>query len=60
MPDDLSAFLAQLLSDRLFHLCFSLPYSRFIETEADEFGIKLAARVNFKQNLKLNLIKIKK
>jgi Zn-dependent protease with chaperone function len=45
MPSDSAAALTQLLSERLFNICFNLPYSRFIENEADEFGLLLSARV---------------
>ena len=45
MPNDSAAALTYLLSGRLFNICFNLPYSRFIETEADEFGLLLSARV---------------
>jgi Zn-dependent protease with chaperone function len=49
IPSDMAASLTQLLSDRIFNICFLLPYSRFIETEADELGIQLTARVRPKK-----------
>jgi Zn-dependent protease with chaperone function len=45
-PNDTAAGLTQLLMEDLFKICFELPYSRFCETEADEFGLLLTARVN--------------
>lgn len=45
IPTDSFALLYHILTERLFKLCFTLPYSRFLEQEADEIGVQLAARV---------------
>ncbi len=46
MPSDAASFTIQTLTEELLELTFTLPYSRKLETEADEFGIMIAARVN--------------
>ena len=48
IPSDMAAGLTQLLSERIYNICFLLPYSRFIEIEADELGLQLAARVRLR------------
>lgn len=45
LPSDLTAILTQYLADKFLKFVFELPYSRYLEKEADEVGLTLAARV---------------
>jgi Zn-dependent protease with chaperone function len=47
LPSDLTAILTQYLADKFLKFVFELPYSRYLEKEADEVGLTLAARVSF-------------
>ena len=46
LPSDLTAILTQYLADKFLKFVFELPYSRYLEKEADEVGLTLAARVS--------------
>lgn len=43
---DLAAAVTHLIAERLVNVIYKLPYSRILENEADEVGIKLAAKVH--------------
>ena len=47
LPNDLIAFVADWLFDKISHLLLELPYSRNMETEADIVGIELASKACF-------------
>lgn len=42
---DIAAIIIHMLTERVLNVMYNLPYSRSLETEADEVGIKLAAKV---------------
>ena len=41
LPSDITAVVSQVIVDRFLKLAFDMPYSRFLETEADYVGLKL-------------------
>lgn len=43
---DLAALVIHSIGERLVNVIYKLPYSRTLENEADEVGIKLAAKVS--------------
>jgi Zn-dependent protease with chaperone function len=43
-PTDITAALAHFLMTKLTNLTIDLPYSRTLETEADEVGLQIAAK----------------
>ena len=47
LPSDVLAFAASLIQSSIEDLIITLPYSRKLEKEADEVGLKLAARACF-------------
>ncbi|XP_070563723.1 metalloendopeptidase OMA1, mitochondrial-like [Ptychodera flava] len=47
LPNDGIALVAQWFKNRVIQLLLSMPYSRQLETEADEVGLLLAARACF-------------
>ncbi|CAH1773544.1 unnamed protein product [Owenia fusiformis] len=44
MPTDGIALVTQWFYNKVIHLMFSLPFSRMMETEADEIGLQLCAK----------------
>lgn len=47
LPSDITALISQYIADKFLKFLFQLPYSRQLESEADEVGIMLAARACF-------------
>lgn len=47
LPSDITALITQYIADKFLKFIFQLPYSRQLESEADEVGIMLAARACF-------------
>lgn len=43
---DLAAAIIHIIGERIVNIMYKLPYSRVLENEADEVGLKLAAKVN--------------
>jgi hypothetical protein len=41
LPSDITAIVSQVVVDRFLELAFDMPYSRFLEMEADYVGLKL-------------------
>ncbi|XP_011863450.1 PREDICTED: metalloendopeptidase OMA1, mitochondrial-like [Vollenhovia emeryi] len=41
---DLTAGIIQIIGERIVNIVYNLPYSRVLENEADEVGLKLAAK----------------
>lgn len=42
---DVMAFIIHMIGERIINIMYNLPYSRVLENEADEVGLKLAAKV---------------
>jgi len=42
---DVTAFIIHMIGERIINIMYNLPYSRVLENEADEVGLKLAAKV---------------
>lgn len=42
---DLAAVIIHMLGERITNVMYNLPFSRVLENEADEVGLKLAAKV---------------
>lgn len=42
---DLTAVIIHMIGERFINVVYNLPYSRVLENEADEVGLKLAAKV---------------
>lgn len=47
LPSDITALITQYIADKFLKFLLQLPYSRQLESEADEVGIMLAARACF-------------
>ncbi|EFN74437.1 Metalloendopeptidase OMA1, mitochondrial [Camponotus floridanus] len=41
---DVTAFIIHMIGERIINIMYNLPYSRVLENEADEVGLKLAAK----------------
>lgn len=41
---DVTAFIIHMIGERFINIMYNLPYSRVLENEADEVGLKLAAK----------------
>ena len=44
LPSDVGALLGQMFANEFMKIYFDLPYSRLLESEADEVGLMIAAR----------------
>ena len=44
LPDDLTSFVTQMISEKVLQIVLKRPYSRMMEEEADTFGLDLAAK----------------
>lgn len=42
---DLTAAVIHMIGERFLNIAYNLPFSRVLENEADEVGLKLAAKV---------------
>lgn len=42
---DMAAALIHMIGERIVNIMYNLPFSRVLENEADEVGLKLAAKV---------------
>lgn len=44
---DLVAAIIHMIGERILNIIYNLPFSRVLENEADEVGLKLAAKVGY-------------
>lgn len=42
---DITAAIIHMIGERIVNVMYKLPYSRVLENEADEVGLRLAAKV---------------
>jgi len=42
---DMAAAIIHMIGERIVNIIYNLPFSRVLENEADEVGLKLAAKV---------------
>lgn len=42
---DITAAIIHIIGERIVNVMYKLPYSRALENEADEVGLRLAAKV---------------
>lgn len=42
---DVAAAIIHIIGERIVNIMYKLPYSRVLENEADEVGLRLAAKV---------------
>lgn len=42
---DIAAAIIHMIGERIVNIMYKLPYSRVLENEADEVGLRLAAKV---------------